>query len=134
MKKSAAIRWVIAVLLIGGVGCRSAKVSTAKEDFNEFYQRFLTDSLFQMERVAFPLPGERINDEGQDTTYQWTPDEWIMLKEFELDSTEFKRDLIVTDTLATDEIYTPGSGFYFKMVYEPIKRKWHLVYLVDQAL
>lgn len=122
------------VLLLLGTACRSAKVGTAKEDFSEFYQQFLTDSSFQMQRVQFPLPGQKITAEVQDSSYQWTEDEWIMLKEFELDPTQFERNLQVTDTLATDEIYTPGAGFYFKMVFEPIKRKWYLVYLVDQGL
>jgi len=114
--------------------CRSAKVGQASEDFQGFYQRFLTDSSFQMKRVQFPLPGERATVEIQDTAYRWKRADWIMLKDFDLDSTQFKRNLSVTDTLATDEIYTPGAGFYFKMVFEPIQRKWHLVYLVDETL
>jgi len=134
MNKSFVICWAFLTILLLGVGCRSAKVGAAKEDFSEFYQQFLTDSSFQMQRVQFPLPGKKITAEVQDTTYRWTEDDWIMLKEFELDTAQFERILQVTDTLATDEIYTPGAGFYFKMVFEPIKRKWHLVYLVDQGL
>ena len=134
VQQRSVVRWGLYLALLTSAACKSANVGTAKEDFQKFYQRFLTDSLFQMERVQFPLPGERVSADGEDTDYQWTKDEWIMLKEFDLDSTQFKRDLQVTDTLVTDEIYTPGAGFYFKMVYEPIKRKWYLVYLVDQSL
>lgn len=123
---------VITLLIVSA--CRSAKIGEASEDFSEFYQQFLTDSTFQMKRVQFPLPGKKVTAEVQDSTYQWERDEWIMLKDFDLDPTEFQRDLQVSDTLATDVIYTPGGGFYFKMVFEPIKRKWHLVYLVDQTL
>lgn len=134
MSQSFIICRVFLVLLMLGASCRSAKVGAAKEDFSNFYQQFLTDSTFQMQRVQFPLPGQKITAEVQDTSYQWTEDNWIMLQEFELDPTQFERNLQVTDTLATDEIYTPGAGFYFKMVFEPIKRKWFLVYLVDQGL
>ncbi|MEM9671290.1 MAG: hypothetical protein ACFB15_02200 [Cyclobacteriaceae bacterium] len=134
MNKSSIICRGLVVILLLGASCRSAKVGTAKEDFSNFYQQFLTDSSFQMQRVQFPLPGQKITAEVQDTAYQWAEDDWIMLKEFELDPTQFERNLQVTDTLATDEIYTPGAGFYFKMVFEPIKRKWYLVYLVDQGL
>jgi hypothetical protein len=132
-QSSTTYRFFLVVLLLG-TSCRSTKVGTAKEDFSEFYQQFLADSSFQMQRVQFPLPGQKITAEVQDSSYYWTKDEWIMLKEFELDPTQFERNLQVTDTLATDEIYTPGAGFYFKMVFEPIKRKWYLVYLVDQGL
>ncbi|MEQ9443146.1 MAG: hypothetical protein RIG62_29185 [Cyclobacteriaceae bacterium] len=128
------IQWVLYLVLLSGTACRSTNIGAATEDFEGFYQRFLTDSLFQMERIQFPLPGERVTDVGQDTTYHWTRDEWIMLKEFDLDTTQYRRDLQVTDTLTTDEIYTPGAGFYFKMVYEPVNQKWHLVYLIDQQL
>lgn len=129
---------LFALVILGSfvlmVSCRSAKVGRAGEDFSNFYQRFLTDSAFQMKRVQFPLSGKLITAEIQDSTYQWTPDTWVMLQEFDLDPVFYERNLQVTDTLATDEIYTPNAGFYFKMVFEPAKRKWYLVYLVDQNL
>ena len=134
MSQSSTICWFFLATLLLGASCRSAKVGAAKENFSEFYQQFLTDSTFQMQRIQFPLPGQKVTTEIQDTSYQWTEDNWIMLKEFELDPTQFERNLQVTDTLATDEIYTPGAGFYFKMVFEPVKREWYLVYLVDQGL
>lgn len=133
-KQNSITQWLLYLVLLSSIACKSAKIGVAKEDFQEFYQQFLTDSLFQMERVQFPLPGEKLDAEGEDSDYRWTREEWIMLKDFDLDSTQFKRDLQVTDTLATDEIYTPGAGFYFKMVFEPVERKWHLVYMVDQSL
>ena len=127
-------RWLLIASFFYVSACRSAKVGIASENFQDFYQRFLTDSAFQMKRVQFPLPGKRATLETQDSTYQWERSDWIMLKDFDLDSTQFKRNLTVADTLATDEIYTPGAGFYFKMVFEPIQHKWHLVYLVDETL
>ena len=57
-----------------------------------------------------------------------------MLQEPQLDSTLFTRQLTVTDTLATDEIKGENTGFYFKMTYRPIDRKWYLVDLVDSSL
>ncbi|MFP4093547.1 MAG: DUF4348 domain-containing protein [Cyclobacteriaceae bacterium] len=125
------IFWLIFLLLFSAA-CRSSRQAKSPEDFTQFYERFLTDSAFQMSRIDFPLPGLR-PDESEDTAYQWTREEWIMLKKPELDST-YLRELEVSDTLATDEIYMESSGFYFKMVYEPIKRKWHLVYLIDSGL
>lgn len=117
------------------VGCRSARIQTAKEDFDKFYDRFLTDSAFQMSRIQFPLPGISTDAmEEDDTIYYWTKDEWIMLKKPDLDTTEYKRKMTVTDTLATDEIYMDNAGFYFKTVYEPVRRKWHLVYMVDSNM
>lgn len=125
---------LIFLALLLAVACRSSKVQSAKEDFDTFYEKFLTDSSFQMERVQFPLSGIRTTGEEEDSTYQWTREEWVMLKKPQLEGTEFERKLQVSDTVATDEIFTENTGFYFKTVYEPIKRKWYLVYMIDSGL
>ncbi len=121
-------------LALLSVSCRSVKNQGAKENFDAFYESFLTDSTFQMERVQFPLQGLRFGEE-EDSTHTWFREEWIMLRKPQLEGTEFERNLLVMgDTLATDEIMLKNSGFYFKMVFEPVKKKWHLVYLVDSSL
>ena len=124
-------------LLIGLISvsaCRSTRVAGADESFDAFYSRFMTDSTFQMERVRFPLPGQKFTAEVEDSTYRWPREDWLVLSEPQLDSTYFTRNLAVSDTLATDEITGKNSGFYFKMVYRPVKQKWHLVYMVDRDL
>ncbi|WPP48856.1 hypothetical protein [Catalinimonas niigatensis] len=134
MKKKFTPYNLILLVMLMAFGCRSANVKGARENFDVFYEKFLSDSSFQMERIQFPLPGIKTIEDEEDSTYQWTKEEWVMLKEPDLEGTEFKRNLQVSDTLATDEIFTENAGFYFKMVYEPIKRKWHLVYMVDTGL
>jgi hypothetical protein len=126
--------FLLMIVLLLSASCRSTDIRGAREDFYEFYEHFLTDSSFQMERVQFPLPGHLYGEE-EDSTYTWTRENWVMLKKPNLEGTEFERRLQVKgDTLATDEIFMENSGFYFKMVYEPVKRKWHLVYLVDSGM
>lgn len=125
---------IVAVFLM--YGCRSARVQGAREDFDEFYEHFLTDSAFQISRVQFPLPGINTTEmeTEEDSIYYWTKDSWIMLKKPELDSGLYEREITVTDTLATDEIYMDDAGFYFKTVFKPIEKKWHLVYMVDSDM
>ncbi len=120
-------------------GCRSARnataAKTAKEDFKIFYEKFLTDSAFQLKRINFPLPG--INTaamELEDSIYYWKTDNWPMLKEPEIDPDIYTRRLNITDTLVTDEIFIENSGFYIKSVFRPVKRKWFLTYFVDSNL
>lgn len=134
MNTKRAVSLLMFIMGLLSIGCRSTKNQTASEDFYEFYDRFLSDSTFQMERVRFPLQGLRFG-ESEDSTYTWTREDWIMLKEPQLEGTDFERNLqVMGDTLATDEISMENSGFYFKMVYEPVRRKWHLVYMVDSGL
>lgn len=116
--------------------CRSSRTAqtTAREDFASFYARFLTDSTFQMERTRFPLPGQKFTAEVADSAYRWQRTDWQMLREPQLDATYFTRNLTVSDTLVTDEIAGVDSGFYFRMDYRPMDKKWHLMYLVDRDL
>ena len=47
------------------------------ENFDKFYNRFHTDSTFQMSRIKFPLQGKII--QGDQET-KWSRDNWIMMK------------------------------------------------------
>ncbi len=129
---------VITLLLgVAASSCRSTRSTqsaTAAEAFAPFYDRFLTDSAFQMTRVRFPLPGQKFTADVADSAYRWQRADWRMLREPQLDSTYFTRNLSVTDTLVTDEIAGKDSGLYFRMDYRPVNRKWYLVNLVDRDL
>ncbi len=138
MMKTRSINFLIIVVVFLIYGCRGARTPRASENFDQFYDRFLTDSSFQMSRIHFPLPGintaaMEASDE-EDSIYYWSKDEWIMLKKPQLDSSMYERKITVTDTLAIDEIFMENAGFYFKTVYEPIRKKWHLVYMVDSNM
>ncbi len=127
--------WLLLLVVINGfTACRSARTTAANEAFYPFYERFMNDSSFQLNRIRFPLPGQKFTAELEDSTYQWHQEDWLLLSEPDVDPTYFSRNLYVSDTLATDEIAGKDSGFYFKMVYRPVKRKWHLVYLIDRDL
>lgn len=130
--------YLFALLMLSVIAssCRSSRSTqaTAQEDFAPFYDRFLTDSTFQVSRVRFPLSGQKFTAEVADSAYRWRRADWQMLREPRLDSTSFTRKLIVSDTLVTDEIAGKNSGFYFRMDYRPMNKQWHLVYLVDRDL
>ncbi|NJO68122.1 MAG: DUF4348 domain-containing protein [Bacteroidetes bacterium] len=58
------------------------------ENFDQFYKRFHTDSIFQMSRIQFPLKGQKINFQG---TFSWKKENWMMIKgtASEVDINEF---------------------------------------------
>lgn len=129
---------LLALLLgVAASSCRSTRATqsaVADEAFAPFYERFLTDSAFQMERTQFPLPGQKFTEAVADSAYRWQRADWRMLREPQLDATYFTRNLSVSDTLVTDEIAGKDSGLYFRMDYRPVNKKWHLVHLVDRDL
>ena len=54
------------------------------ENFNDFIERFSTDSIFQISRVSFPLEFIFVNDESFmiDTTYIFKEDYVVLKNEF----------------------------------------------------
>lgn len=49
--------------------------ATDQEDFNTFFEKFTTDSLFQVERVKFPFRVLWTTEDG-DTVHETTKDNW----------------------------------------------------------
>ena len=94
------------------------------EDFDEFYDKFVTDEEFQLERVNFPLRGGDISEDG---TLEWTKDDWYMIQDIRtVDLEEFEVFTEKKDTKVTHEIQLPNSGFGGDLTYEVIDGKWYL--------
>lgn len=49
--------------------------TAGREDFNEFFERFTTDSLFQMERIKFPFRVIWSTEDGE-TTHETEKENW----------------------------------------------------------
>lgn len=105
------------------------------EEFSIFYDRYLNDSLFQMSRIKFPLPG--INTEEMslsDTVYYWHKETWALHKNSRIDTSIYNSKKMVTDTLAVVEISLEDSGFLIRSEFRPIDGKWYLTYYIDSNL
>lgn len=104
--------------------------SLVNEGFDEFYKKFLEDSVFQISRIQFPLGGEKITN---DKTSEWSRDNWITMKAsvFEIDTTEFKVEIEKSDSLNTFKVFIPNSGFELIMKFKLIDTRWYLVYCKD---
>lgn len=107
--------------------------SNSIEDFHQFYLQFHSDSVFQMERIQFPLEGGIYDD---DKVQRWSKKNWQLIKYtvFEVDTSQFKVLFDKTDTLVNERIYIPNSGFDFHCKYKLINGKWFLVFCLDQNL
>jgi hypothetical protein len=70
-------------------------------DFKTFYEKFHTDSIYQMSHISWPLKG--VGDKKNDSSMvvgkifrEWEPETWILHKPFNVEgSTEFARTLEV---------------------------------------
>jgi hypothetical protein len=109
--------------------------ATGTEDldsFQAFYQRFHTDTAFQLSRIPFPIkgvPDNAANRPDYDETFTWTRDNWVMNKPIDLEATQFNRTLqTISDELVIEQL-THASGSY-RMVrrFARIDGLWMLIY------
>jgi hypothetical protein len=107
--------------------------SSKEENFDKFYERFHKDSLFQINRVKFPLQGKQVNADG---TNSWKREKWTMIKAkaSEINTSEYNVKTTKTDNTYFEGIYCKNCGFSFEMKFQLIDHKWYLVYLLDNDL
>lgn len=96
------------------------------EDFDLFYDRFHTDSLFQVSRLKFPIEGGP--DRG-DNNEIWSRENWSMLKTkiYDVDTTQYKVSYEKLKRSFTQKVWIEDSGFRFEYRFELINDKWFLV-------
>lgn len=65
------------------------------QGFVEFYEKFHTDSVFQMQRIQFPLKGEEVVEVNDSTRalapMTWTAENWALHRTPDLQGDIFKR-------------------------------------------
>lgn len=131
---------IIACILLGGsflMSCKDqfAKSKGAGESFEHFFSKFHSDSLFQMERIRFPLPGINTDEMAMDDTiYYWEAENWKMHHDVNLDTTDFIVERNISDSLTVEKIYEENTGFIIERTFEKIDGRWYLVYYKDVNL
>lgn len=127
--------------LVFTTNCRTArvkndnKVSTrnSDEDFDQFYNRFHADSMFQTSRIVFPLKGTYMDGHEEK---EWNKEGWIFLKTkiFDVDTAQYKIEYRKTNKTFTQKAWIENSGFSSECRFKIINKKWHLVYFLDQNI
>ena len=114
-------------------GTTNKSISTSAEDFDEFYTKFHSDSLFQMSRIKFPLNGKSIDANGEK---MWTMQNWELMRTriFDVDTTEYKITYKKYPKQFTQKAWLEDSGFSSECKFELINKKWFLVYVLDHNL
>lgn len=67
--------------------CNNASIpldEKGREDFLHFYAQFGTDSLFQMQRIEFPMIGQ--NPNGSKERFFWNEENWVPQKKITSDN------------------------------------------------
>lgn len=102
------------------------------EDFLTFYQRFHTDSAYQMAHIVFPLEGLPHQADAEslaDQNFRWQADDWKMMRPVDWQMSEFEREILpLNASLILERIVNPKSGIGMMRRYAIIGDEWHLIY------
>jgi len=108
-----------------------SKASAKAENFDQFYNRFHNDSMFQISRLRFPIEGARVTS---NTSEKWTRKNWQMIKTkvFDVDTKQYKATYKKTEDTFTERVWMENSGFSIECRFKLIDGKWWLVYMKDE--
>lgn len=100
---------------------------TSEEDFKDFYTKFHEDSLFQINRIDFPLSGETtyLSPAGKKATY-WYKDDWAM-QTLLSDTMQLNQKFIRADSIMVDIIYD-NDGVGLTRYFSVRDNQWYLTF------
>lgn len=101
------------------------------KDFLDFYQRFLTDSLYQMEHILFPLQG--LPDKADSSLlaksdFRWQEQDWIMHRPIDQESGFSVNLRPVTDTYVQEDIRHESGLYGMERRFAYMDDGWYLIY------
>lgn len=112
------------------ISTKSEKAGFYFEDssFEMFYEKFKSDSLFQMNRIKFPIKG---NYRSYDQERNWSKENWIQMDwdlRTELNNPDDSVSIIQDNHKFFFGTYCRDCGFSFEMEFEKTDNEWFLTY------
>ncbi|AWK05922.1 hypothetical protein HYN56_17500 [Flavobacterium crocinum] len=107
---------------------------TTVEDFNIFFDKFNSDSKFQVSRVIFPLKYQVNNEDFELTDYTMSKDKYkVLTLNRKSDEKYLKRTLSIKKHKATLQQRGLDNGIYVDYIFELKDNKWFLKTWIDQS-
>lgn len=97
-------------------------------EFDQFYSKFISDSLFQLSRVSFPIDGGFADYEGEKN---WHKESWLMMKwdlRSEMNNSNDSCFVEQNDSSVFWGSYCRDCGFSVEVKFQKKSGKWFLVY------
>lgn len=103
------------------------------ESFTAFYERFITDSAFQISRIPFPIKG-KYRDPYQE--YGWARESWGFqnLRLSDIDTTQYTVKVLQTPTRVVESVKAKEGGFSYTMEYRLMHKKWYVIFREENNL
>jgi hypothetical protein len=101
------------------------------EDFEQFFDKFHSDSLFQLEHIQFPLEGAK-QASGTNVDLMipvtWYADDWIIHKPFDSHQGTFERNYYLIGSVVVEKIKDRGGFFAMERRFARLDGEWTLIY------
>ena len=104
------------------------------QDFLEFYDRFHSDSAFQMEHIEFPLPGLPANanlDKGRTSAFFWQKEDWVIQKFIDEEASGFRREIFMMGETLVVEYMINSFNYRIQRRFSKRNNTWKLSYYED---
>lgn len=103
---------------------QSLEVVELDSSFIKFYNRFHSDSLYQLEHIQFPLKKNSQGLFGE----KWDEENWIIHNQFSDMGGMFKRDLTPLGPLVIEKIIDANGFFEMERRFAELSDGWKLIY------
>lgn len=124
------------------VGCKNEpKLSQQEtqgltEDFVKFYDKFHSDSVYQMAHIQFPLegyPSGNLADSTQNVAdFRWTADKWVMHRLPQFNDTLYSRQFEQPMPIMVNEIIIEKARNYGTLRrFLKRENEWYLIFYSD---
>lgn len=134
------IKYLCLLLPFVLLSCQTAETDTdsiptsgdATEDFTAFYQRFHSDSAFQLSRITFPLEGlpQRADSATVvDNNFRWQKADWKLQQAPPSNSEEFELAFLpLGEDMIIERLTHQQWGLAITRRFARLDDGWHLIY------
>ncbi len=128
MKKLALFCALLCIVLLSACGKKIKTDANGKEDFNAFYEQFYKDSIFQLQRIEFPMAG--LSSEGKEKI--WDESNWKLQIPLKKEDPDLKIILQIDEKFARERIIYQNA-FIAERNYnlDASGKKWLLIYYAE---
>jgi hypothetical protein len=124
--------FLFSILIIGLWGCTENEQNVAETgiSFEAFYERFLTDSGYQLAHIEFPVEGLPPNPDMAMDDFQWQQSDWQIQKKIDPETTGFQsRFEHISDGFVIEIILHKSGKYAMERRFARLsENEWMLIY------
>ncbi len=102
-------------------------------DFEAFYEKFHTDSLYQLQHISFPLKGIPMGADSLSLAkgYYFLPEYWVLQHKVDFSDGKYTRDFqLLGENIVTETILQTDEPYGMQRRFAKMGTEWSLIYYV----